>query len=244
MKLHFAGSDGAAKYNYELQKQHAKNRLESFYTLKTKPPSMQFDMLLDSGGFVARTKGITISVSEYANYINTHKVTKAFNLDTNNLEETLDNQKHLEQHTDAYIIPIYHESDYREGNTELLSSFISNYPYIATGGTAGTQGSQNARTSFFDYVFAHTRDKIKVHGLGVTANKLLVRYPFYSVDSTSWLGPARYGNSKATKDKRIQIVHSKTRHYMKNTEHEITYWLKVEKNITRLWEKRGIVWED
>lgn len=245
MRLHFAGADGAAVYNNILVENEAHYRLESFNTLKRKQPSSQFScLLLDSGGFVARTKGIIISVAEYANYINNHAVKYAFNLDTNDLDETLANQKYLEKHTNAYIIPIYHESDYKEGNGKLLHNFIKDgYDYIATGGTAGTQGSQDARTDFFDYVFAHTRDTIKVHGLGVTANSLLQRYPFYSVDSTSWLGAARYGNSSATKDKRVALVRSKE-HYIKTTEIEVKHWIKVEAQITKMWAKRGIVWED
>lgn len=244
MKLHFAGSDGLDVFNGVLRAAHAKNKLESFWSLQPKPPSAGFNLLLDSGGFVARTKGIQISVAQYANYINEHNVLYAFNLDTNDLEETLANQKYLEQHTTAYIIPIYHESDYKEGNTKLLNDFIADgYSYIATGGTAGTQGSQNARTNFFDYVFAHTRDTVKVHGLGVTANSLLHRYPFYSVDSTSWLGAARYGNSSATKDKRVALVRSKA-HYTVTTAREVEHWMKVEAHITKLWAKRKVIWKD
>ena len=37
--------------------------------------------------------------------------------------------------------------------------------------------------------------KLRVHGWAVTDNKSIKRMPFYSVDSTTWLGGAKYGST-------------------------------------------------
>ena len=245
MKLHFAGSDGNQKYNELLHNAGAKCRLESFYTLKNKAPSnKQFDSLLDSGGFVARTKGIIIKVEDYARYINAVGATKAFNLDTNDLQETLDNQKYLEEHCPScYIIPIYHLSDYLE-DKELLNRFIAEgYPYIGIGGVAGEGSPVKLQNQFYNYIFSVTRDKIKLHGLGITGEPILRAYPWYSVDSTSWLSFARYANSKAN-SKKMSQVKAKQKHYLENTQEEAHHWVEIQRKMTHLWERRGVNWSN
>ena len=245
MKLHFAGSDGNQKYNELLHNAGAKCRLESFYTLQNKMPSnKQFDQLLDSGGFVARTKGIIIKVEDYAKYINASGVQKAFNLDTNDHEETMANQKYLEENCpNCYIIPIYHLSDYLE-NKGLLKEFIdAGYPYIGIGGVAGEGSPIKLQNQFYNYIFSITRDKIKLHGLGITGEPMLQKYPWYSVDSTSWLSFARYANSKANSKKMAQVK-AKTKHYLENTQEEAHHWVEIQNRMTRLWERRGIKWSN
>ncbi len=244
MKLHFAGSDGNPRYNEILSSVGAKCRLESFYTLQNKGPSMQFDMLLDSGGFVARTKGILIPVEQYAKFINQYKVTKAFNLDTNDIEETLANQKYLEENCPGcYIIPIYHLSDFNE-RRELLNEFIAQgYDYIGIGGVAGEGSPLAMQRIFYDYIFSITRDKVRLHGLGITGEPMLMRYPWYSVDSTSWLSFARYANSKSNSKKMSQLK-AKKNHYLTNTLEEAEHWVGLETKMTYLWKRKGIVWKD
>lgn len=244
MKLHFAGSDGNPKYNELLKAAGANCRLESFYSLSRKAPSTGFDLLLDSGGFVARTKGIVISVEDYAKYINTFGVKKAFNLDTNDLEETLANQKYLDENCpNCYIIPIYHLSDYLK-DRGLLKQFIDDgYPYIGIGGVAGEGSPVKLQKQFYDYIFNITRDKIKLHGLGITSEPILERYPWYSVDSTSWLSFARYGNSKSN-SRKMAMVKAKGKHYLQNTQEEAHHWAMLERKMTYLWKQRGVVWDN
>ena len=233
MILCFAGADGGENYNNLLKKQGAYGRLESYYSLKNKKNSDFNYYLLDSGGFVARTKGININVKDYANYINKFNIKYVFELDTNNINETLKNRQYLNKYTKAIIIPIYHWSDYKEKRYKMLDDMIKNYKYIGIGGIAGENIAQKHEKTLYNFVFNKTRNKIKVHGLGITAKKILKEYPFYSVDSTSWLSMARYGNSKYY-TKQMQTIKSKKEHYLKNTEKEIIYWLKLEKEITKL----------
>ena len=87
-------------------------------------------------------------------------------------------------------------------------------------------------------------DKCKVHGLGITGKKVLQKYPFYSVDSTSWLVFQQYGTSKAIPNKTLQKYHCKNSHWSRRNQYEINYYLENEEYLTKLWKKRGIYWND
>lgn len=244
MNLHFAGADNTAPYNKILLEHGAKNRLESYHSLKPKEPSSGFNLLLDSGGFVARTKGTPISVKDLANYINKHKVKVAFELDTNDRHETEYNRDYLLGMTQATIIPVYHYSDFASGDYALLDEFIEKFSYISIGGVAGEGlGTKNEKL-LYDFIFSRTQDKVKVHGLGITALRILKRYPFYSVDSTSWLSAARYGNFQSIEDANHAEWLKGNRHYLENTTREIQHWLKVEKFVTDLWVEKGVIWNN
>ena len=245
MNLHFAGADGSDKYNQLLKDCGAKNRLESYWTLKKKEPSKEFHLLLDSGGFVARNKGIHISVEKYAEYLNKFNPNLAFELDTASKEETLSNRMYLKDNVkDTKIIPVYHYGEYEQKDKKYLFDMMDNYDYISVGGVAGRGLNEAEERQYLDFVFFHTQDKHKVHGLGITDTRHLKRYPFYSVDSTSWLSPGRFGNFKSVQDDDFAGFLAKKRHYLTNIEREVKYWLNIQKFMTELWIQKGVSWKD
>lgn len=250
MKIFFAGADDAENYRNILLEAGATCKLESYWSLKTKKslsaPSAFEHYLLDSGGFVARNKGIEINVKNYARFIDNNNITLAFNLDTNVDSVTLGNQTFLEDNTKAYILPIYHGSDYFGGDRDLLTYYLDQgYPYIALGGIAGVPNiNWEKQLEFYSYVFRHTEDKIAVHGLGITSKRILEMYPWYSVDSTSWLAMARYGRGSAFGiDERVSTYYAKKVHYLVTTSIETEWWINLEQYLTKLWQKRGITWD-
>lgn len=247
MKIYYAGSDNSRAVDRLLRQMGVRFRLNSYHYLKEHklpPPVGWFDFLLDSGGFTARKSGIFIDVHEYAAFINRFGCRNVFNLDTNNVDETLKNQKILNASTNAYVLPIYHLSDFLSDSKSLIDNYVAKYPYIALGGVAGLKPSDELLTIFYDYVFSRTKGEIKVHGLGITDQKYLRRYPWYSVDSTTWMSFGRYGNTRFIKDKRAVKFRASKKHYMENYKIEVAGWLKIEKQITDLWEERGVVWHD
>jgi len=250
MKIFFAGADDAESYRKILLEVGATCKLESYWSLKTKKvlgaPSAFENYLLDSGGFVARNKGINISVKDYAKFINLHGIKLAFNLDTNDDSVTLYNQEYLQSETKAYILPIYHGSDYYGGDRTLLHRYLDlGHPYIALGGIAGVPNiNWEMQLEFYSYVFRHTRDKTAVHGLGITAKSILELYPWYSVDSTSWLAMARYGRGSGFGvDERVAAYYAKKVHYLVSTKIEAQWWINLEQYLTDIWKIRKIVWE-
>lgn len=250
LKIYFAGTE-PKNYRVALKEQGVESILQSYWSLggggsnPKAPNNKDFDYyLLDSGGYSARIRGIEIDVKAYADYLNKHKIKYAFNLDTNSVPETLRNQKYLEQNTDTYIIPIYHLSDWLDPQHRgLIEKYAEAYPFIAVGGSAGAGGTAENRKKFLNHTFHYTKDKVKVHGLGMTTEWMLMGYPFYSVDSTSWMETARFGSSKVY-DKSLATVRAKKRHYLERLPDEIQHWLKKEQTITDLWKRRGVVWNN
>ena len=58
------------------------------------------------------------------------------------------------------------------------------YTYICLGGSVGRKKTE--RFNFFENIY-NKYPTHKFHGLGVNDPKLIKSFPFYSVDSTSWL---------------------------------------------------------
>lgn len=247
MILYFAGSEPKLHRDL-LKKAGVQGILQSAYTLgyRKEPSQGEFKhFVLDSGGFVARIKGKAIALDDYVNYINKFNVKRAFNLDTNDVEETLRNQEELEKRTNAYIIPVYHFSDFINPIYRgLLDGYVKKYPYISVGGVAKAGLSVNQNMIFLKYVFNKTRDITKVHGLGMTNMKLNWDFPFYSVDSTSWTQSMRWGSSSKKIDKKVKFYNSREVHYTSRGFEEIKEYLKLEKKITELWKKRGVDWDN
>ena len=105
----------------------------------------------------------------------------------------------------------------------------------------------------------------RVHGFAFTRSKLLMGLPFYSVDSSSFTMPVRYGGSinfsensvtKKTGASHVKSVLKNNLHVnflkkrLKITEiapvllHSMGEFLKYEKHMTSLWERRGIKWRE
>lgn len=246
MRIFFAGADNIHQHETVLARAGARNRLVSYYSLNGKPPPSGYEMLLlDSGGFTARTKGVEIGVEQLAEYINQHEVRYAFNLDTNSVPETLANQRFLQlECTAATILPVYHLSDFRSRQHRgLLQQFIDDgFTYIGIGGVAGEGSPRTLQEAFYRYVFHTARDSVRLHGLGITAVPMLRAYPWYSVDSTSWLSSARFGSSSTLKDPRIKRFEARTHDYKELEYGEAVRWRQIEEKVTRLWAERGVTW--
>lgn len=248
MKLVFAGADGA-EYASILKKSGATNFLSSFYSLGCgkKPPAVCDEdgfFLLDSGGYSARVHGVDIDVKAYAEYLNRYHISYAFNLDVLDLETSLNNFYYLNENTKTYIMPVYHGPEWKNPETrDLLDYYVDCFPFIALGGIAGREISEENTLRFLKYVFNRTKNKVMVHGLGTTRVPLLKQFPFFCVDSTSWLCMTKFASSNHY-SKEMAKVRARTCNWRQNLDKDIKWWIKTEKEITKLWESRGIVWGD
>lgn len=246
MKIFFAGCE-TRPYLNSLRDTGAKNVLNSYYSLgcgKTPPPIEDWmdTFVLDSGGYSARVHGFEIDVKEYANYLNRYKVKFAFNLDVLDLNQSMNNLYYLNQNTNTYIMPVYHGPEWMNPRTrDLVDYYIDCYPFIALGGVAGKEISEENTKRFLNYVFSRSKNKVKIHGLGTTREPLLKRYPFFCVDSTSWMSMARFASSK-TYSKEMAKIRAKNNHFTENIKKDILWWLDLEDKLTRLWKSRGIEW--
>lgn len=116
------------------------------------------------------------------------------NLDViNNAELTWQQQLLLEQNG-LSPAPVFHISS----PEKYLKRYVDNYEYIAIGGMGG-----NSKKNVFpmlDHLFKKYiiddkgKPRVRVHGLAATSLPLMQRYPWYSVDSSTCLKLAIYGN--------------------------------------------------
>jgi len=174
------------------------------------PPRKDFSLMLDSGAHALFNMHIRDqAIPDYAflrgehfrTYLHNYgsfcaqykdKINVPVNLDVIfNPRETWHVQKHLENHYGIQPLPVYHFGE----DIKWLHRYMDEYEYIGIGGL-GQYISRSAYTKFADRVFKILEDggnKWKTHGFAMTSIDLAYRYPWYSVDSTTWLKLAIYG---------------------------------------------------
>lgn len=180
-----------------------KRRLYSFYYHDRIDREVQtaidakMELFLDSGAFSAHTQGSKIEIDDYARFINEHG--KHFSVKAN-LDDIGDtgpkswaNYKEL-QRQGCDVFPVFHHQDESHYLTKMLDEGA---PFIALGGLVGA--SRNTLRTWLDGIWANylvKRDgtpRTNVHGFGLTDTELMIRYPWYSVDSSSWVMTGIFG---------------------------------------------------
>lgn len=214
------------------------------------------EVFLDSGAFSAYTLGAEISIKEYARFIFREGLSLYSNLDVIRDEEgTRINQKVME-HMGLSPVPVFHLGE----TWGYLRELLERYDYISLG-VAGTQGERRCdeflRRCFREVAKAWPK---RIHGFGITTQRYLERYPFYSTDSASAITAAGWGRIYFWKGKRlvsgdykdpevgagnfsmVDREEGKSEH-MERRKNNIRRHLELEEYITRLWEKRGVSWD-
>jgi hypothetical protein len=110
------------------------------------------------------------------------------------------NLHYIEKTGTKNVLPVYHIYEWLEWKFKELDEIFEKYDYFAIWGIAVASASGTQKDLFLKYVFSrwnHFRKKqwypTKIHWFGVTSEILCFKFPFYSVDSTSWLANSRYG---------------------------------------------------
>ena len=132
----------------------------------------------------------------YGKYLqeNQHLFEVAVNLDViRNPELTWRMQQYLENKYKVKILPVYHQGS----DPKWLQLYMDNYEYIGIGGL-GQFVSRTQWIQYGDRTFAKLCDDKgkplwKIHGFAMTSPDLMLRYPWHSVDSTSWLVGEKFG---------------------------------------------------
>lgn len=208
-----------------------KHRLFSYhYHPKENDPEIHeynrrgIDLFLDSGAYTAFTQGVAIDIDAYASYIRANKFFyPVANLDVigDTGAKSYTNMEYLIGKVGADVImPVFHLQD----NIEWLHTLLAEgHKYIALGGMVG---ARDVVWAWLDKVWEHLVDdagvpKLKVHGFGLTSFRAMSSYPWYSVDSSSWIQGAAYGGSVFVHNGRlIQVSFSENSPSMR----EINSW--------------------
>lgn len=161
-----------------------------------KDSTQKIKMFLDSGAYSAKTQGVPIDLETYVKYI---KEVAPYleiyaSLDViGDAEATLENQKKMED-LGVTPMPCFHRGE----PFSYLEQYVDKYEYLALGGMV-TSTNRASMPGWLDTVFdKYVCDKdglprVKIHGFGMTTFRLMKRYPWYSVDSTSWLSGSKRG---------------------------------------------------
>jgi hypothetical protein len=227
------------------------------------------DWLGDSGAFTAWTKGDAVDLDDLIDWCR-YQVARApsfrcISLDVipgeaggNRQPTTRERNRAIKQslaNGDAMraaglkIIEVFHVFEPLT-HLELLMERRQPGELLGLGGMVGR--SEALKRSFADEVFRRVRDVAggwqditPVHGLGVSIRSpMAARYPWFSVDSSSWLAPAQYGKKVNTvgalygEDDRTR--HRSVRHlYLVRA---LEGWLKQEAALTAMWDARGVTY--
>ncbi len=198
MHIYLAGSCAKLDQEIEILDTH-QYRLFSFYDMCKKVEYLFSDIpaiyFLDSGAFSAWTHKESIELSTYIDFIHQYKdkISIYANLDViGDVKNTWRNQKRMEK-KGLNPLPVFHVED----PIDYLYKCIDEYEYFCIGGMVKGY-STFERTQFLDRCFniiesRHTSKFPKIHGFGMTSLDLMLRYPWYSVDSTTWLLTAAMG---------------------------------------------------
>lgn len=179
---------------------NVENYLESYHYIG-KPAAVRKIRLegrkvfLDSGAFSAFSLGSEIDIGRYCDYIHENADIIDFPsvLDAiGDAEGTFRNQEEMERRG-TNPLPCFHYGE----PTDLLDYYVSKYPYITIGGMVPISSPQLKvwldRLWEQHLTHADGTPKIKVHGFGLTSLPLMMRYPWYSVDSSTWVQWAANG---------------------------------------------------
>jgi len=155
------------------------------------------DLFLDSGAFTAFSQGAEIRIDDYAAYI--HQTADWWSvmscLDAiGDAEGSYNNLKALESNG-CKVAPVFH---CREDARWLVKYLDEGYDYILLGGMVPE--STRWLHEWLDWLWGDYlthpdgTPRVKVHGFGLTDQFLMFRYPWYSVDSSSWLMTGIFGS--------------------------------------------------
>ncbi|MFV5767214.1 hypothetical protein [Mammaliicoccus sciuri] len=214
----------AGTHGRDYVRQHAKPPylLDSYYYLKKATDTellktMQYIksdhckmFLLDSGAFTymeqaKKAKGKTtdnyeLYVREYAKFINKWDIQYFFKMDIDvivGIEKVEEYRRLLERLTGKQCVPVFHLS---RGKDYWLK-MIKEYDFVAIGGLANKSFPQNKYPYLKWFIKTAHEHGTKIHGLGFTKTSLMKEYTFDSVDSTTWVNVARFGEIKTFRPK-------------------------------------------
>ena len=164
---------------------------------------MTTQLMADSGAFSAFTQKTKIDLSEYIDYIkrNEDVFEVYFNLDViHNGGKSYMNWIHMRANG-LDPVPVFHIGTHER----YLKKYLSLTDYIAIGAIANMSTSERLKS--LDNIWKdYLTDKdgmptVKVHGFGLTSLRVIKGYPWYSLDSTSWVMFGRYGAILVPKSK-------------------------------------------
>lgn len=237
MKVFLAATKVLRNYQEEIEK--SKYILESYYDIEkwqlphVKKCSM---FLLDSGAFTFMNSGKVLDfdayTEKYIDFIRENDMKYFFEMDIDSVvgyEKVKVLRKKIERRTGKQPIPVWH---YSRGKDDYIG-MCKDYPYVAFGGlmTDGVKREQLLKYMPWFIDKAHENNAM-IHGLGFTHTRILDKYHFDTVDSSSWIGGQRYGLEYRFEDgivKQIKREGKRLVNYQSLMVHNFNEWCKFQR---------------
>ena len=177
-----------------------------------KKKTRKLQLLLDSGAFSAWTKKVDIDIDDYIAFYFRYQneINYLVNLDVipggfGRSPSVQEVEKSAQKGFDNYLymlskgvpkerlIHVFHQGERFEWVQKMLKFGI---PYI--GLSPANDRVTSSKIKWLDECMRYVTDKrgyplVKFHGFAVTSVPIMVRYPWYSVDSVRWIKAAAYG---------------------------------------------------
>lgn len=202
--------------------------LEPF--LKGRPHYDHGEWIMDSGAFSAKAKGVEIDLQAYTDCCKKmawedESLREVFALDV--IGDHVASRRNTEWmwEQDVPAIPTFH---YGSPWAELLD-LAACFPKIALGGAVGLPAQ--VKLDWVGQCFARVWPK-RIHGFGMCGERMLMAYPFESVDASNWeVGPTCYGNWRAFGG------YASRRGSDQNLVPEIRWYQRLERRARQRWRR-------
>lgn len=192
------------------------------------------DWSMDSGAFSANNSGKVIDLQEYIEacqqlLAEDPQLVEVFALDV--IGDWKASMRNCERMWAAGVpaMPVFHAND----PWHVLEGMMGDYPKIGIGGVAGFLRSAPKKIEFYGQIFARAWP-CKIHALGLASMPIMRRFPFHSVDASSWeFGPTGFGSWKSFGGGVPGV-----RGGNMNLRPEVDWHLRAERELQQLWKKQ------
>jgi hypothetical protein len=196
MKIYFSGGPGLKGKDY-LNLMRGQRILFSFLERKRRvyqDLALFREVVLDSGAYSVATGRAKVDLYEYADFCHQIKGRVGWyaNLDViGDYKASESNLRKLEA-LRLRPLPVFHSGE----PWELLRDLQREFPLVGLGFELGVKAAE--KWAWLDYIFHPPEESglnplHKFHGFKMTARKILARFPFHSVDSSTWMLGAANG---------------------------------------------------
>lgn len=208
-------------------------------------------VFLDSGAFSAFTYGLRVDIGEYIALCLAVQeiVDEVACLDV--IGDPVGTERNQRRMEDAGLRPLV-TCHLGMDPLEVVDRFSVSRKGALGGMAAKGSTSRATRQRWLDKVFNEmTRSSswpIRIHGYGMTDGVLLERFPWYSVDSSSWAVASWRGGEIARNGRHIKTVRSSidvrgVASDVARAKRSLARINEYADYCTRLWTKRGVTWD-
>lgn len=166
---------------------------------------IELDVFADSGAWSAWSVGAQVEESAYVEWAERwqHRFTAIAGPDVigDPAKSAAATDRMIARGLKVPVLPVFHVGE----DWSWLTRWRE-VPYIAFGGMVPYTRQKKLLDAWLSKAFSMLPEGQKVHGFGLTTWSLLTKYPWYSVDSSSWTAGFRYAQLSLFDDKRGRFV--------------------------------------